>query len=149
MFQTNKAAEIHIPVELSNDEIQAWSFVKYQLHMYWFQVTYTIINDDGDKSSDTIFISDLDYLLYLKNSSEINLYDVYLVSPNQTNGGKCWKMELLKEIHIGYEPDPKYEQEALIFTLDNGDRYVHSYMDSDEDDLTRKELIFETTNHSV
>ncbi len=39
MFQTNKAAEVFIPIELSNNEIQAWDYVQYKLHMYWLQVT--------------------------------------------------------------------------------------------------------------
>jgi len=149
MFQTNKAAEVIIPIELSNNEIQAWDYVQYRLHMYWLQVTYGIVNDDSEESHNTIFLTHLEHLTQLKSCSGITFYDVYLVSPNYMNGGKGWKMETLKEIHMGYEPDSEYEQESHVFVLDNGNRYVHSYMNSEEDDLTRKELIFETVNRSI
>ena len=149
MFQTNKAAEVFIPVELSNNEIQAWDYVQYRLHMYWLQVTYGIVNDNGEESHNTIFLTHLEHLTQLKSISGLIFYDVYLVSPNHMNGGKGWKMESLKEIYVAFEPDSEYEQEAHIFILDNGNRYVHSYIDSKEDDLKQKKLIFETVNKSA
>jgi len=149
VFQTNKAAEVFIPFELSNNEIQAWDYIQYRLNMYWLQVTYSIVNDDGEESHNTIFLAHLEHLTQLRSMSGLTFYDVYLVSPNHMNGGKGWKMETLKEIYLGQEPGSEYEQEAYIFILDNGNRYVQSYMGSEENDLTQKELIFETVNHSV
>ncbi len=116
---------------------------------YRLQVTYSIVNNDGEESHSTVFLTHLEHLTQLKNCSGTTFYDVYLVSPNHMNGGKGWKMETLKEIYMGYERDSKYEQEVYIFVLDNGNRYAHSYMDSAEDDLTRKKLIFKTVNHSA
>jgi len=149
MFQTHKSAEIPIPIELSNNEFRVWSYVQYKLNMYWLQVAYIYIDEHGDEQSNTIFVTELEHLLQLNNESDITLYDIYLISPNHLHGGKGWKMETLKEIHIGYEPDAEYEQEAHIFVLDNKNRYVHSYMDSTEDELTKKKVIFETINHSA
>jgi len=117
--------------------------------MYWLQITYSVIDENGDDTHNTIFLTELEHFMQLKDERNITFYDIYLVSPNYMNGGKGWTMETLKEIHVGYESDGTYEQEAYIFVLDNGNRYIHSYMDSTEADLTKKTMIFETVNKSV
>ena len=141
MFETHNSSELSIPVDLSLDGLRAWSSVHIPHQLPWFHVQYM---NRGADISQIVFLSDIDQLLQLQEKTNMKILEVNLVSSGHVNNRGTWGMELLKEIWIGFEPDTKHEQHALTFVLKNGDRYTDSELDTDEENLIKKEIIFST-----
>lgn len=142
MFETVTAAEIIIPDELKDHGEQAWWYVRNRLHMRWFHATCAFSYGNDQKDVHMLFLTQIDHLLEVKNEETITILEVDLVSPRHMNNGERWNMEPLSEILVGYEPDTEYQQDAHIFVLSDGTRYVDSGLSTKEDDLLNKKTIF-------
>ena len=139
MFETHGSAEVSTPIDLSDEGVRTWSYINKQLQLPWFHVLYTY--EDSDLNQ-IVFLSDIDQLLYLKEKTKAKILEVNLVSPDHVNNKGSWAMDALKEVWRGKEPGPEHVQFSEIFVLSNGFRYTHSLLDTSENDLLSKEIIF-------
>ena len=64
--------------------------------------------------------------MLFRSDPNYEVIEVSLVSPGHVNKTNQWKMEALEKVRIGQEPDLDHEQEAIIFVLKNGRKYVDS-----------------------
>ena len=142
MFETQRQAEIPLPPELNSEDIQCWSHIQSRLHMYWFHVVYETTHASGENFSHILFLTGIEQLIQLENEPNIELIEVYLVSPGYMNGESRWKMDILKEIIIGNEPESPANRLTYIFVLNDNIRIVYSDSDTSEDSLQNKISIF-------
>ena len=142
MFETHDSAEECIPSELTINGLRAWNSVHTRLHVPWLHVVYASKGSDGIMLGQIAFLTYVDQLLQLDHQSDKIIIEVNLVSPKHLNNKGGWEMKALKEIWIGFEPDTEYQQETEIFVLKNGNRYTYSPLDTTEDNLLEKGLIF-------
>ncbi len=142
MFETQRQAEIPLPPELNSENIQCWSHIQSRLHMYWFHVVYEITHASAENFSYILFLTDIEQLIQLENDPDIELIEVDLVSPGYMNGESRWKMDILKEIIIGTEPDSYAGELTYIFVLNNNMRIIYSDSPTTEDNIQNKVSIF-------
>ncbi len=110
--------------------------------MYWFHVVYEITHASDENFSYILFLTDIEQLIQLENDPNIELIEVCLVSPGYMNGESRWKMDILKEIIIGNEPESPANRSTYIFVLNDNIRIVYSDSDTSEDTLQNKMSIF-------
>lgn len=142
MFETQRHAEVLLPVELCDSDIQCWSYIQSRLHMYWFHVVYEVTYAEGEVVSYILFLTDIEQLLQLGNDPSLELIEVDLVSPSYMNGENRWKMDVLKEIITGNEPGSYASQLTYIFVLNDNVRIIYADSDTTEDNIQNKTSIF-------
>ena len=140
MFETQKNAEIFLPPELSNGEIQCWSSVMSRLHMYWFHVVYEVSYPGDGIFSYILFLYDIEQLLHMSRDPGTRLVEVDLVTPGHMNGQNRWKMDVLNEIITGNTPHDN--EPVYIFDLADDRRIVYPELSTSEDKIQNKASIF-------
>lgn len=140
MFETVDRAEVTIPDELKDSDERAWWYVSSRIHNYWFHVTCEFNYGDDEEDVQMLFLTQIDHLMELNNAHYTKILQVEIVTPGHMNGSDRWKMEPLSEIWSGIEPDTPNDQDAYIFILENGGRYVYSGLDTKEQELLNKKI---------
>ena len=135
MFETVNSAEVIMPPELGLLDEKVWWYTKLRLHTHWFYVVCEYLDITGDKYSEMYLISQHYQLRDLQESHDHTIRQMYIVTPGYMNGSNKWKMEEMSEILVGIEPENINDQEAYIYVLGNGDRYVDSLLSTGENDL--------------
>ena len=144
MFESFDVAEISIPKQIRKTGQHAWSTINVQLHMPWYFVSYTDERrSDCQKACISLF-QQIEQLVDLSQSQDVNINEVNLVSPAYLNGKNSWTMDVIKEIWTAIEPKSKTKQLAFIYILQSGNRYVDSSFDTNEADLINPVLSFKT-----
>lgn len=134
MFSTVRDARIEIPPMIAGEEVQVWSYVLQRLHMPWYHVTI-----DESECEQIVFCADPKQFL-----GHPHLRAARVVTPGWLNGTIDWRMDLLKELWIGFEPNSR--QQALVYVLQDGARIVYSFSKSPEDALQHLSLVYSSTN---
>lgn len=142
MFETNDRNEIVIPFGLLEPGLHAWSCINLRLHVPWFHVVYRVTYIDGTELCFTTYILEREQLIELRQTKGIDLVETSLVSPGHLNGKQRWCMDPLAEIWKAIEPGISHGQEADIYVLSDGSRYVDSAFDTTEDNLLNAQLVF-------
>lgn len=142
MFETHDSAEEYIPSEFTINGLRAWNCVHSRLHVPWLHAVYVIKASEGYVPGQIAFLTYVDQLLQLDQQSNTKILEVNLVSPDHVNNKGAWKMDPLKEIWVGYEPDTEHQQETEIFVLKDGNRYTYSPLSTDEENILEKKLVF-------
>ena len=132
MFITNEASNIFNPFSPKENKEYIWSNVSLRLHIPWFYIVYSVEGEYGTHSS-MVLVASVVHLIDLNNDDQINIQQAYLVSPGYVNSTDQWRIEPIKEIFSGIEPE--YEQMSYIYVLENGGRYVCSDLNSKEEEL--------------
>ncbi|VAW82623.1 hypothetical protein MNBD_GAMMA12-573 [hydrothermal vent metagenome] len=135
MFVTLESSEVFVPPGLKIPNEKTWWYTKMRLHIRWFYITGEHADDEGYISSEMYLMSQVNQLLELHMSKNITIRQIYLVSPSYTNSSGVWEMDEFSEILVGTEPNSKNDQEAYIFVLKNGTRYVDSLLSTKEQDI--------------
>ncbi|OIQ74574.1 hypothetical protein GALL_437710 [mine drainage metagenome] len=140
MFETYDSAEIPIPKGLSLPGARLWSYATQQLHIPWFYVQYRVTTAEYSLSSMFLF-GRHEQLLELMGNPDIEVTQVYIVTPEHLNKSGHWQMDILKEISIGFRYTEHYEDAINIFTLDDGRKYYYpDYSESEK--LEKVEVLF-------
>lgn len=90
----------------------------------------------------TLFTADTKLLTSHFLDSDTLIREAYLVSPSHINQSTHWKMEPLKGIWMGYEPE-RMHQIAYLYELLDGSRYVFSELSTSEVDLVDVRCLIE------
>jgi len=141
MFETNDMAKMNNPLALLGDESYLWSHVSLRIHVPWFYVIFSMIYEDGSKKSDILFVSNIRDLVSMNNEAFIQIEQIYLVSPAHLNNTEKWMMEPIREIMVGLEP--KHDQLAHVYIVENGNRYLDSALGSQEKELRDVKTVYE------
>lgn len=138
MFSTYSATENHFKSAILGDGQQVWSYIRLYLSNPWFIVVYEDM-EDGTLYRETVL---LDTFFQILDINEIKtIIEVYIVSPSHMNGQGRWMMNPLIEILEGIEPEAD-GQKAQVYVVENGERYMASYMSTLEENLLQIEIIF-------
>jgi len=143
MFDTDHSAKVDIPDGLKEFDESSWWYIRYRLHVHWYHLTCEFSLDDNEKSVHMLFISRLDHLLQVVNESSINIISIDLVTPDHMNEQGGWKMDPLSEVWEAIEPETSHFQQAHIFVLADGSRYVDSALQTNEEHLLSKTKVFQ------
>ena len=141
MFETHDNAEIEIETGFAEPGVRQWRYIKKPLHTHWFHVTYESCKADDELIVHIVFLSDPAQLEEFSKLGKVKILQVELVSPKYMNGSNSWKMETLKEIWQAEEPSNK-GQFAYVFILGSNAKYVYSAVDTPEQKLVNKRIIF-------
>ena len=134
MFETFETAKQDIPAGFGDPGEYLWDYVYTRLNLHWFHVAAkTREDEEGYHAIRIFFLSHIDDLRSLLNSSDWDITEVSLVSPAHMNGANHWKMELLSEVLVGRESKMEHEQYGLVFVLANENRYVSSFSNQESD----------------
>ena len=143
MFSTTKQGEIPGYSLMTGGNEFGWNFVQCKIFEPWFHIECRILDDTEDEYySKVFFIRYVDDVMSIANETLMTITDISLISPPRMNNQGCWKMDKLKEIWVGYEPNIEGIQESTIFVLENNKRYIQSALSTSEKKLLRKQKIF-------
>jgi hypothetical protein len=109
MFETHERARLRTPLFVLEEGLHRWAYVAQTSNHEWFFVTCVTVVD-GLSSQQQFLIPDVAFLLGLaaKDTPEMFIQRIQLVSPPWLNHGEGWLMEPIKAIHtlgdgFGYE----------------------------------------------
>lgn len=144
MFETSAHAEIPIHEAFQSHGEQAWAYVYRRLHLPWFYLRYLPPSEEGDGGTrlwQLLFVDEIGHLQELQANPVIEIDEVQAVLPDHLTGKGKWIMEPLEEIWVGTEPKAP-QQNATVYVLCNGERYIDTGFDSSETDLVNRQLVF-------
>lgn len=109
MFETHERARLGTPLFVLEEGLHRWAYVAQTTNHEWFFVTYETVAN-GLSSQQQFLIPDVAFLLGLaaKDTPEMFIQRIQLVSPPWLNNGEGWLMEPVQAIHtlddgFGYE----------------------------------------------
>lgn len=139
MLQTVKDAELKLLSALHDADVHLWSYGTLATFSPWF---YIVTERKHERSSyrDTWLLFHIDQLIEAYESGLI--CEAHLVSPGNLNRHGCWQMDSLKQVISGEEPREEGQQ-AYVYVLQNGERYVHGYLESKEEDLENRHVVID------
>jgi len=132
VFLTYNCSEIHLPkICDSSPEIQYWPFTYTLGGNYWFYaICKSSYNDDTFQNSPKNFLVSTAFdVKGLMENPDVNLSEIYLVSPSHMNGGDNWRMDLLKEAQHGLENVSGQSQNSYIYITESGETFIDSASD--------------------
>ena len=139
VFETNELSKVYNPFSTPENEEYLWTHVSLRLHIPWFYIIYNIELEEGGMRN-MLLVTSIDDLIEINKDTKINVEHIYLVSPEHMNKSKRWMMDPIKEILSGL--DPEHEQSSYVYVLENGKRYVYSFMSSSEEELRNIKTIY-------
>lgn len=135
MFVTVDDARMKIPFPIAAEGEHYWSSVQMHLHNAWFLVAYEIRPNDTDhRIHSTVFVATSKDVVAI--GKIVNVTQTAIVTPAWMNQSDGWKMETLKEMWVGSEPDAKGGNTATVCVTVQGSKHVISAIDTPEDELT-------------
>jgi len=141
MFGAHKSDEIKMPKALRAGAFKYWANIEVCLFLPWFLVVYKVSDDDYIYTR-TELVSKIETLINFTEEFGCDLIEVSLASPGRLNHTNRWKLEPLKEIKVGFEPELTNGQDAKIYILKNGKQYIDSSLDTPLKKLKNVESIF-------
>jgi hypothetical protein len=145
MFETYESARLEAIPGYDSPSVATWSSVFTRIHTPWIHVVYAVLDADEITASRVIFLLNPSQLLELKESKEVEIIEVNLVSPAYLSGAGRWAMEELEAIWEADEPEIGHKQVAQIFIVP-GKRYVYSALDTNENKLLNPRSLFKAKN---
>lgn len=134
MFETHETARVSLPCQLAESGEYVWKYVYTRLYVPWFHVVAKSTRDaEGYLESRNLFLAHIKDLLAVSVSPAWTIQEMTLVSPAHMNGKGRWMMEPLAQILKGRESTLENEQYGHVFVLENGERYVWSFSNREED----------------
>ena len=146
MFTTFESAEVQIPPIFEFPDQRWWGYVGLYK---WSAYFHTVIQyNDGEEELATraILYAGMDQILGTAESPEVEIVELQMILTPGLTGKNIWSMEPLSEILVGYEPDTKARQIAVVYVLENGERLVDSLRGTPEKDLLDLTLKLHVTN---
>ena len=121
--------------EIFDNHEHIWEYVELTLSVPWFYANYALSISKDESLRRTAFLSKVGQLIQMRQTDLINIKEVYLVSPPHINNLGKWSMDIIENIYVGYERECDHKQEAYVYALTNGLRYVDSALGSSEKEL--------------
>ena len=141
MFLTLDDAKLRIPFPGEAEGEHYWSSVQLLLRNVWFLVDYEI---DGHEAGHQVCAAVL-----VANANDVvvicklaNVLQIAMITPDWMNKTDGWKMDTLKEIWTGTEPDSEIADTATICITESGTRHVISALQTPEDELLSLHRVF-------
>lgn len=141
MFLTLDDAKMRIPFPGESEGEHYWSSVQLLLRNVWFLVDYQI---DGHEAGHQVCAA-----ILVANAKDVvaicklaNVMQIAMITPEWMNRTDGWKMDTLKEIWTGTEPDSEIADTATICITESGTRHVISALQTAEDELFSLHRIF-------
>ncbi len=145
MIETHESAKLNIPAGIAMPGEYAWGFAYSRLFVRWFHVVaMSKFVDEGFQEHRNLFLTHIDDLVALTNSSEWEIKEVSLVSPSYMNKTGHWQMELLDKIFREVVPDQDYEATRLVFVTATDKRYTDLVEYIDEISTDNQVLIYQS-----
>lgn len=141
MFITLDDAKMRIPLPIAAEGEHYWSSVQMLLRNAWFLVDYEI---DGHEANHrmraaVLVASARDVVAICKLA---NVLQIAMITPEWMNQSDGWKMDSLREMWAGTEPDAEIGDTATVCLTESGSRHVISALHTPDDELVRLHRIF-------
>jgi len=117
-----------------------WSSVTLEFDKIFLQVTYQ--KATVPELQRTILLLTAEQLERLNHYDEVEIVEVNLASPGYLNKTGKWLLEPLSKIYVGFEPE-EHLQEAFIYQMDDGQKYIDSALDTEEKNIRKIHCIFD------
>jgi len=117
-----------------------WSSVTLEFDKIFLHVTYQ--KATVPELQRTILLLTAEQLERLSCFDEVEIVEVNLVSPGYLNKTGKWLLEPLSKILVGLEP-VDHLQEAFIYKMDDGQKYIDSALDTEEKNIRKINCIFD------
>lgn len=144
MFRTSDHSRHPVLSALAGPGGHVWSYANLTHEKVWFYASYQVRKSETSAWPETILLSSVDQVSELYRGFQGLIEDVQLmlVSPGRVNHSDAWKMDALKEIWCGR--DPESQDSVFIYELDDGRRYIDSHRAVDCSELLELECIVST-----
>ena len=133
MFETFRDGEVFLPGFPPCENERHWNYCEMSSQEPWFYLVYSK-RSKAPATVRSFITADAAVLMSHFLDSDTWVREAYLVSPSHINQSKQWKMEALKGVCVGHEPESMH-QIAYLYELHNGSRYVFSELATLEADL--------------
>ena len=133
MFETFRNGEVLLPGFPACENEHYWNYCEMSSQEPWFYLVYSK-RSKAPAAVRSFITADAAVLMSHLLDSDTCVREAYLVSPSHINQSKQWKMEALKGVCVGHEPDSMH-QIAYLYELHNGSHYVFSELATVEADL--------------
>lgn len=141
MFITVDDANMKLPLPIAAQGEYYWSSVQMMLRAAWFLVDYAISGDEtGHQRRATILVAGSKDVVAI--GKMVSVVQVAIVTPAWMNHSDGWKMDSLKEMWVGSEPDAKARDTATVCLTVNGVRHVMSALHTPDDELVNLRRVF-------
>lgn len=135
MFETHESARLVVPTGFAAPGEYVWGYAYTRIFLHWFHIVAKSQNENDEfPEYRNLYLSQIADLITINESPDWEIKEVSLVSPGHMNNTGHWQMNLLNDILKGRESKLDHEQYGYIFVLSNGNRYVNS-LNNSEDDL--------------
>lgn len=125
MFMTADHARMNIPFPSSAQGERYWASVHVMLHNPWFLVAYEVGCDEEEyQTVTTILVSRSTDVVAIGNL--VKVMQVAIVTPAWMNKSDGWKMESVKEMWVGSEPNAEGADTAIVCVTKEDCRHVIS-----------------------
>jgi len=122
MIETFSHSEINFPWRESG--VRTWTYAHINLHAPWFYVDYKIGIDERSASA-MYLLFDEKQISQLLTESDVEITNLYAVTPGFINKTMQWKMDLLKSVSVGYKKVRGQNQKVVRLELANEIEYFY------------------------
>lgn len=141
MFLTLDDAKIRTPFPIEAEGEHYWGSVQLLLRNLWFLVDYEIDGDEaGHRTCAAVLVANARDVVAICKLA--NVLQVAMITPEWMNKTDGWKMDTLREMWTGTEPDSESDDTATICVTASGTRHVISALQTAEDELLSLHRIF-------
>jgi|APLak6261667474_1056061.scaffolds.fasta_scaffold02666_2 hypothetical protein len=142
MFITSEYAKVENP--LLQDDHSGWAHFELLLNAPWYFCKIKV-NSDADSFFKNVFFNNINQVIDLLFETNIELKEVYLVTPNYVNKSGSWKMDKVIKLFKSTNHDSIGKNLAYkIVSYDNSEFVVdHFHFNKDEEYFFEELKVFE------